>query len=341
MYLAIAGQIGWSATPQYRILASQRVITPKICDFARPLSFNNDGAFVVSFSPDSTQTSLYSRMFMGADVLNIGQYWGQSIGSEGSGYRNNLGVFAGGNHYKMTLDAPFQSFPTSLGYSYFECNGITDTGWIYGQQRGIGNDSSARFTDAYNVYTGQRLFPFGSAIRRMSNNGVMLVESLEPKFGDPRISLLKNGVTTVFGDFDIEATPFNDLDQFAGVIGSSADTSIIDKPVFWDGTTFHFLPIQNFFPHGIANSGRIIGASRITHRKQIYENGQIYDLIDHTNGWDAGMSIYSLMTRPDGDIAVLGRKGTDFYAIQLQSVPEPLTLFGLGAGLALVARRRR
>ena len=91
----------------------------------------------------------------------------------------------------------------------------------------------------------------------------------------------------------------------------------------------------------MSNLGRIIGGNVMTGRREIYENGQIYDLIDHTNGWDAGMSIYKVMTRPDGDIAVIGRKGTDFYVLQLQSVPEPLTLFGLGAGLALVARRRR
>ena len=332
----------WSADPQYRVKYETKVQTPGPIEYGFITSFNNDDAIMAGFSNQFGGSKSYTRMYSGPNVLNIGIYWGYSVGSEWGAFRNNAGVFSHGtNKYRMTLDSPIQTFPTSLGYSYFEGNGITDTGWIYGRQRGIQNNADLGFTDAFNVYTGQRLFPFGNSIRRMSNSGAMLVETLEPKFGDPRTYMLKDGVTTVFGDFEIQATPFNDLDQFAGTIGWATDLGLIDKPVFWDGVHLNYIPYLNFRPDGMSNLGRIIGGNVMTGRREIYENGQIYDLIDHTNGWDAGMSIYKVMTRPDGDIAVIGRKGTDFYVLQLQSVPEPLTLFGLGAGLALVARRRR
>jgi len=286
---------------------------------------------------------------------NIWDWWGKNqIGS--SIVTNNQGNFITGPGISLNVSLydhlgsdsiklhPNLEFSTSI-----YANGMTDR-YVYGAE--LDTPHSQTYTGGYyyEIATGEYHYidPFldnqNTVVLAMTNSGYMAVARGPGQrwvSGDPPapIEIWKDGVKLKNSGVTLDEVYMNSKGQFGGV-------NLVDQNFFtifdgatatkysarFDGKLYRFI--------GMSDDGTaLMHNDTSTFRSRLFKDGNWYS-------WQQAcpelgtMEVGHGVMRDDGSVAAIGIQGGKGYLLRFDPVPEPTSILALGAGLALVARRR-
>lgn len=347
-----------AASPQYRQTQQWHVLSPPLANFGRISNFNGAGEICYGVKVFDLGTGVGGVLGTSYHI-DVTGHFGAPAGQGGGTYKNIGGAYGMPgrlwfNNYFRSLDGPGEAVPPYGFYDEYDCRGLTDSGWMWGSSRDS-HDADAEKAHAYNIYTKKYMVAndfAASHVEGMAEDGQFIWLSGSERWPeDPnRFGYIRqNGVSTQL-PWALTDVKFNSHGNY---VGQKSHQPGLYSPVYdvvvGSGTTGTIV-IQNANPHGISDDMRLAITKfdldnhgvQSNYHSGVLVDGQFYDYHDITQELPSGMQIQDHWMRSSGEVAEIGKMGTDFYVLRLTAVPEPTSLAALGAGgLALLARRFR